>query len=278
MGGTIALLTDFGIQDTYVGVMKGVMRGICRDAQLLDLTHTIQPQNIREAALALLTTYSYFRAETVFLVVVDPGVGSERRPIAVSAGGYFFVAPDNGVLSYTLNELEVNDRVTLSNAQYHRQPVSRTFHGRDIFSPAAAHLANGVALSALGDPARELVTLPAPLLRVADDVLTGEVIHIDHFGNAVTSIGVLTWADSRTLKLSPRWGDTSATLEVDSETVTVEVNDRRWQGIQPTYSETTAGDGLALVGSSGFLELAVNQGSYAAMYEVRVGDEVKVRR
>src|SRR5664279_4495717 len=157
MSRLIVLLTDFGTTDSYVGVMKGVMLGIAPDAQFVDLTHAIEPQNIRQAAFTLLNSYRFFPAGTIFLVVVDPGVGSERKPIAVCAGGsfaegYTFVAPDNGVLSYVLHELGDAQAVELDNPAYHLAGISYTFHGRDIFAPAVAHLAAGIALDQLGSP------------------------------------------------------------------------------------------------------------------------------
>ncbi|MEP7294036.1 MAG: SAM-dependent chlorinase/fluorinase, partial [Chloroflexota bacterium] len=187
----IALLTDFGTTDTYVGVMKGVMLGIAPDIQLVDLTHAIQPQNIRQAAFLLLNSYRFFPPETVFLVVVDPGVGSSRRALAVRAGQYTFVAPDNGVLSYVLDELSECQTVELTNPDYQLSGASNTFHGRDIFAPAAAHLAAGVPLDTLGAPVDPPVILPDPSLVVAGKHVIGEVLHIDHFGSAVTSIGQL---------------------------------------------------------------------------------------
>ena len=276
---TIALLTDFGTEDTYVGVMKGVMRGICPDADFVDLIHDIQPQNVREAALALMSTYAYFPAETVFLVVVDPGVGGGvRRAIAVRAGDYMFVAPDNGVLTYALADLEIMESVVLTNERYQVQPVSLTFHGRDIFSPAAAHLADGVALAEFGKPAGDLVRLSTPVLVDKGDHLVGEVMHIDHFGNVVTSIGNLMWVDQNLLALTPRFGDAKQSLQIDAGGCMIEISGAQFRGLKRSYGECQPGEALALVGSSGFLELAINQGNYARESGSRVGDQVKVRR
>src|SRR5688500_2938100 len=146
MSRLIALLTDFGTEDIYVGVMKGVMKSIAPDAEFIDITHAITPQSIQEGALALKNSYHYFPQGTIFLVIVDPGVGSTRRPIVVTAGGYTFVAPDNGVLSYMLVELITISDVqafNLAHPSYRLQNISNTFHGRDVFAPAAAHLASG---------------------------------------------------------------------------------------------------------------------------------------
>lgn len=269
---TIALLTDFGLTDAYVGVMKGVMLGLHPRAALVDITHGIQPQNVRQAALTLLTAYRYFPAGTVFLVVVDPGVGSTRRPVAVQAGDYGFVAPDNGVLSYTLAQLDAVRAVELETPT----GVSSTFHGRDIFAPAAARLARGDALEALGSTVGDLVQLPAPRLSVAPGTIRGEVVHIDHFGNVVTSIGRLERSARQTLTLRPAFGGDVTPLTVDAVSAQVSAGGVQVRGIHATYSEVEPGTLLALVGSSGLLELGVNQGSAAARLGVRIGDTVDV--
>jgi S-adenosylmethionine hydrolase len=269
---TIALLTDFGLTDAYVGVMKGVMLGLHPRAALVDITHGVQPQNVRQAALTLMTAYRYFPAGTVFLVVVDPGVGSTRRPVAVQAGDYGFVAPDNGVLSYTLAQLEAVRAVELETPA----GVSSTFHGRDIFAPAAARLARGDALGALGSPVGDLVQLPAPRLSVAPGTIRGEVVHIDHFGNVVTSIGRLERSTPQTLTLRPAFGGDVTPLTVDAVSAQISAGGVQVRGIHATYSEVEPGTLLALVGSSGLLELGVNQGNAAARLGVRIGDTVEV--
>jgi len=269
---TIALLTDFGLTDAYVGVMKGVMLGLHPRAALVDITHGVQPQNVRQAALTLMTAYRYFPAGTVFLVVVDPGVGSTRRPVAVQAGDYGFVAPDNGVLSYTLAQLEAVRAVELETLA----GVSSTFHGRDIFAPAAARLARGDALGALGSPVGDLVQLPAPRLSVAPGTIRGEVVHIDHFGNVVTSIGRLERSTPQTLTLRPAFGGNVTPLTVDAVSAQISAGGVQVRGIHATYSEVEPGTLLALVGSSGLLELGVNQGNAAARLGVRIGDTVEV--
>lgn len=199
----ITLLTDFGATDTYVGVMKGVMLGIAPNAQLIDLTYAVEPQNVKQAAFLLLNNYRYFPAGTVFMVVVDPGVGSRRKAIAVRAGDYAFIAPDNGVLSYVLRELGGYAAFELSDPAYQLTGMSATFHGRDIFSPGAAHAAAGVPLSHFGSALDQLVELPKPVLTVDAMHIQGEVLHIDHFGTAVTSIGGLRWASPEQLVLDP---------------------------------------------------------------------------
>lgn len=272
----VALLTDFGITDTYVGVMKGVMLNIAPGAQLIDLTHAVQPQSVKQAAFLLLNSYRYFPRGTVFLVVVDPGVGSERRALAVRAGDYTFVAPDNGVLSGVLRELGAARAVELRDPAYRLSATSVTFHGRDIFAPAAAHLAAGVAIEQLGSPVEHPVELPAPLLTVEPARITGEVLHVDHFGTAVTSIGLLRWIAGDQLALQPRFGAGGDAFHFPAAQAAVSAADQTLIGIARTYTDVPPGESLALVGSSGYLELSVNQGSFARRFGVQVGDAVEV--
>ncbi len=272
----IALLTDFGAADIYVGVMKGVILSIDPQAQIVDITHSIQPQNVRQAAFALLNSYRYFPEGTVFLVVVDPGVGTDRKPVAVHAGKYTFVAPDNGVLSYVLYELRDAFAVELNNSSYQLAGVSSTFHGRDIFAPAAAHLGKGVALRALGTPLLNPVTLPEPELIISGKRVTGEVMHIDHFGNIITNIGSLRWNAPERLTLSQRFGEFT-TLPIPAPSVTIELADTTLTGVRRAFGEAERGELLALVDSNGFLEIAVNQGSAVARLDVTIGDRVELQ-
>ncbi len=270
----IALLTDFGTQDTYVGVMKAVMLGICPDARFIDLSHNIQPQNVRQAALALLSSYRFCPPGTVFLTVVDPGVGSSRKPIAVQAGDYFFVAPDNGLLSYVLADFAALNIVELNNPAYHLQPVSKTFHGRDIFSPAAAHLAAGTALTALGTPSERYAKQLMPQMKITGSLISGTVLYADHFGNLITSIGELAWEDPHTLALTPRFGNREHTYLINTTRSRIAIGTAQISGIRDTYASALRGDLLALVGSSGFLEIAANQGSAAEVLKLAAGASV----
>ena len=272
---TIALLTDFGQQDIYVGVMKAVMRGICPSVEFIDLTHAIPPQSVRGGAIALRNSYSYFPAETIFLVIVDPGVGSARRPVAVHAGAYTFVAPDNGVLSYTLAEIGGKQTaVVLENPGYHRQAVSATFHGRDVFAPAAAYLARGeVTLHQLGRIIHELAELPTPTLQVEGKHISGEVTHIDHFGNIITSIGEMRWVDESRLVISIA-GQMSARLIADD--ITVRIGGETIYGILHAYHEIGRGELMAQIDSNGYLEIAVNQGDAARRLKVTIGDPLEL--
>ena len=276
MSRLIALLTDFGTTDIYVGVMKGVMLGIAPQVQFVDLTHAIQPQNVREAAFTLLNSYRFFPPDTIFLVVVDPGVGGSRNPIAVRAEDYIFVASDNGVLSYALRDFDSVQAVALDKPYYARPGTSDTFHGRDVFAPAAAHLAAGAALQSLGSPLAQAVTLPEPTLTVEGKRITGEVLHVDHFGSAVTSIGLLRWVAPGRLTLNTRFGE-PISLPIPADNVTITIAKQNLGGIHRTYAEVSRGDTLALVGSNGYLELSVNQGSFASRVDVQIGDTVEVQ-
>src|ERR687887_2002417 len=184
----IALLTDFGTRDHYAGTMKGVALSICPDATLVDITHEVPAHDVLAGALELAAAYKYFPAGTIFVVVVDPGVGSTRRGIAAEAGDFKFVAPDNGVLTLVLDEHAPKKVVELSERRYARPTVSRTFEGRDRFAPAAAWLAKGIELSALGRPAGAVQRLDVPAPQLADDSIVGEVLRVDRFGNLVTNI------------------------------------------------------------------------------------------
>lgn len=260
----IALLTDFGLRDGYVGTMKGVMLSLVPHAALLDITHEVAPQQVSSAAWLLSTCYRYFPQGTIFTCVVDPGVGSERRPLAVAAGSWLFVGPDNGLFSYVLEQETVHEAVALTNPQYHLAQVSATFQGRDIFAPVAAHLATGVPLSALGT-----TLAPSTLQRVnttlaqrEQDEVKGQVLHIDHFGNLVTSIP---------LQMVPEvFTQPELQLQFPDQQVTVtEVRRYFAQGVQ--NQPFLYGD------SSGQLGVAVLQGNAARSLQVPVGDPVTLK-
>jgi S-adenosyl-L-methionine hydrolase (adenosine-forming) len=190
----VALLTDFGLTDTYVGVMRAIIADLAPSSTVVDLTHAVRPQDVVGGAWLLATAVPYLPPESIILAVVDPGVGTKRRPIALRSGGHLFVAPDNGLLSRVLAEDADIQAVTLDRERYWLnggQPTSTTFHGRDIFAPVAGHLAAGVALAEVGsaiDPA-SLIRLPLSVPEWQGDDLLGHVIHIDHFGNIITDIG-----------------------------------------------------------------------------------------
>jgi S-adenosylmethionine hydrolase len=271
---TIALLTDFGSQDIYVGVMKGVMLNICPEAHFIDITHAIPPQSVRGGAIALRNSYRYFPQGTVFLVIVDPGVGSARRPIAVKAGGYTFIAPDNGVLSYALSELGEFQAVELENPSYRLGKVSATFHGRDVFAPASAYLAKGdVSLAMLGRRVVELTELPLPTVQYHNGLITGEVTHIDRFGNIITSIGELRWMEETHLVMN---AEGLKTVGIQAESCVIKIGDETIYGVVRAYHEIERGGLLAQADSNGYLEIAVNQGDAARRLQVSIGDSVEV--
>jgi S-adenosyl-L-methionine hydrolase (adenosine-forming) len=186
----VAIMTDFGTVDGDVGVMKGVIAGIVPAVHIIDVTHEVAPQNIASGAWILASGYRYYPEDTVFICVVDPGVGSTRGAIAVHAGPWFFVGPDNGLFTYIYNEQPVRTAVRLNNPAFHLPQVSSTFHGRDIFAPAGAHLARGVALRELGEPVdpRALQRLPAVLAERENGHIAARIVHVDHFGNLITNI------------------------------------------------------------------------------------------
>ena len=256
----VALLTDFGTRDHYVGTMKGVILGICPGATLVDLSHEIDPQDVAGAALELAAACRFFAPGTIFLTVVDPGVGSSRRAVAAASGGFRFVAPDNGVLSAAFDAAPPERIVELTNPRYAAPVVSRTFEGRDRFAPAAGWLAAGVDLAELGSPVDGIARLDLPRPRATAEGVEGEVVRVDRFGNLITNIdGPMLAA------LAPAGG------------MIVEVAGHRVPGMVGTYAEAGAGAVCALVGSSGTLEVAVNRGSAAAVFGVGRGAAVRVR-
>ena len=279
MSNIIAMLTDFGLEDSYVGVMKAVMLDICPDARIVDITHAIQAQNVREGAFALLNSYRYFPVGTTFCAVVDPGVGSARLPIAVKAGGYQFIAPNNGILSYALAAVKTDyQAVTLENPLYHRLPVSHTFHGRDIFAPAAAHIARRRDLPP--DMGRELATIftfPSPQLRFANQRLIGEVMHIDHFGNIITSIGRFTWSNQDELALAALWQGQIPAMRFPARQTHITIHSHTIHGISHAYHEVQPGSLLAQIDSNGFLEIGANHDDAAGRLDVQVGDKVMLK-
>jgi len=268
----ITLTTDFGYDDGYVGTMKGVMAAIAPGVPLIDITHSIRPQAVAEAAYILWTSLSYFQPDSVHLVVVDPGVGTTRRPIASRTAWGVLVGPDNGVFSYVWAAAPPELTVVLENPNYRRSEVSSTFHGRDVFGPAAAHIAAGVPLEHLGRAVRDEVHLPLPLVEIGRGEIRGKILHIDRFGNAVTSIGRLNWVASG-LDLVPVFGPpVSETL--DPAVLTVFVCGHAVGRVCRTYGDVDKGVPMALVGSEGMLEIAVNRGHAADALGLAVGDDV----
>ena len=248
--GPITLTTDFGSSDHFVGTMKGVILGIAPRARIVDITHEIAPYSILEAAFVIAQAWRYFPKGTIHVVVVDPGVGSARRAILCEAEGQFFVAPDNGVLSMIYDAARHRVRA-ISNEKFFLKKVSKTFHGRDVFAPAAAHLANGVAPAKLG----KLILDYARDKRAPG----GVVLKIDRFGNLITSLHADEFPD------------------LAHRPIELRVGPKRVRKLASTYAETKVGELFAIVGSSGYIEVAVNQGSAAKMLGVGVGDLVELK-
>ncbi len=276
MGAVITLTTDFGLSDAYVAMMKGIILGINPDARLIDISHGVQPQNIQQASFVIGTAYPYFPDNTIHLVVVDPAVGTDRRAIILRAGQHIFVAPDNGVLSYVVDEFldkkQIDSRgqvsitsglkpdarisaVSITNHRYFRQAVSPTFHGRDIFAPVAATLSLGYSPLEFGQPITSVHYMPLPRPdRMTDGSLAGHVIYDDGFGNLVTDI---------------RAADLPA-----GKKIRIEIKNQVIIGLCRTYAE---GNGLlALIGSSDHLEVALRGGSAASLLDAKPGDEVRL--
>lgn len=256
--GPITLTTDFGTTDHFVGTMKGVILGISPRARIVDITHGIAPQDVNDAAFAIAQAWRYFPKGSIHVVVVDPGVGSARRAILCEAEGQFFVAPDNGVLSMIYDSSRHKVRV-ISNEKLFLKKVSKTFHGRDVFAPAAAHLSKGVAPAKFGKPIQDAVRsfLMKPT-RLSRHDWSGGVLKTDHFGNLITNFHVEEFPDALDHPIELRAG-----LE-------------RITRLASTYAETFAGELFAIVGSSGYIEVAVNQGSAAKTLGIGTGSPIEL--
>ncbi len=253
--GIVTLTTDFGARDSYVAQLKGVLLAQCAELRVHDLTHEIASHDVVEGALFLAGAVPAFPEGTVHLAVVDPGVGSARRVIAVEVAGQHVVCPDNGLLTLLARSHPVGAAHELTSPRFRREPASATFEGRDVFAPAAAHLACGGALADLGAPVSDLVELALPEPVAREDGACGEVMHVDRFGNAITNMpaSMLTWRDD----------------------IRVEAAGRDL-ALLCTYADAGVGEALALVGSSGYVEVAVREGSAADVLGLRRGDAVRV--
>ncbi len=253
----ITLTTDFGYKDPFAAEMKGVILSINPHAVIVDLTHSIQPQDIPETAYVIGSSFSYFPPGTIHIVVVDPGVGSARKALILEAGGHYFIGPDNGVFSHVLCFSQPVKGVHITEERYMRSKESPTFQGRDLFAPAAAWLSKGLTPGEFGPPAKDFVTFPVPLSEVTHDGISGEVIYLDHFGNAITNIK----------------GDAIGLLGLS---YAVELNNTTIQLVQ-YYALAGENSLCCLVNSSGYLELFVNNGNAAEKYGIKKGDKVIVR-
>jgi len=253
----ITLTTDFGTRDWFVGTMKGVILGIAPGAAIVDITHEIAAGDIRAGAFALAVSCRFFPKGTVHVAVVDPGVGGAREAIAVQTAKYFFVGPDNGVLSFALAREKIKSVHRLENTSYFLHPVSHTFHGRDIFAPIAAQLCRGTPVHRLGPVQKEFARLKWARPRLHGSRIEGEVVFVDRFGNAITNI--------QNADLGRRSG------------LGVFLGRKRLCPVGAFYQSVPTGEAVAVPGSSDFLEIAVNGGSAAKRFRLKVGDRVSVR-
>ncbi|MCF8025548.1 MAG: SAM-dependent chlorinase/fluorinase [Desulfobacteraceae bacterium] len=264
----VSLLTDFGLSDPYAGIMKGVIASICPEARIIDITHLIAPQDVYQAAYALAAAYPYFANNTVHAVVVDPGVGSERRIVAVKTEVGVFLAPDNGVLTPVIEEQAVLAAFLVENPDIFIHPVSRTFHGRDILAPAAARLACGMDISKLGTlvDSESLVRLDfgSPPVPDENERLCGSVIAVDRFGNLITNI--------RQTDLKKAFGGSVRSRQ----DICIQVGGQIIRGISDFYSSVKKGSLLAITGSTGRLEISVNEGDASRELNLGRRDQVIV--
>ena len=248
-----ALLTDFGTKDYFVGAMKGTILAINENARIVDITHEIPPQNISAASFTLRACYRCFPEKTIFVAVVDPGVGSKRRAILVETADYYFIAPDNGLLSFIFNE-EKDFRVyEITNEEFFHHPVSRTFHGRDIFAPSAAHLSKGKNPAEFGKEIKDFVYFrESKPQKLSETHIEAEIIHIDHFGNLITNLK----------------------REDLPRDFTLEINNKKVNKLCNFFAEAEKDELFMILGSAGFLEIAVFQNSAADLLNAEVGQKV----
>jgi S-adenosylmethionine hydrolase len=261
MAAIITLLTDFGGRDSYVASMKGVILGINPAAIMVDISHEVRPQQVFEGGMMLRGAYRYFPPGTIHVAVVDPGVGSERRCIAVTGGGYKFVGPDNGIFGLVYPELHDLKVYHLTNQEFFRAPVSETFHGRDVFAPVAAHISTGVPPQAMGPEVKDQTGLPFPLPDVEEESISGEVVYTDSFGNLITNIERSQLARLGNLKHLRAFIGNDTLVRLCGH-----------------YQEVKCGEPLALIGSGDFLEIAVREGSARALLMLKEGDKVLVTK
>jgi S-adenosylmethionine hydrolase len=262
---TITLLTDFGTNDEFVGVMKGAILSVNPSATIIDITHQVDPQDIVQAAYLVPSYYKYFPKGTVHIIVVDPGVGSDRCIIALEITDHLFLAPDNGVLSLLLDSGDIDSAVSVHNSSYFLTPVSQTFHGRDIFAPVGAHLSLGVEISKMGTPIDQgqllRLRIPKPYLTDAGELM-GAIISSDRFGNLVTNIKL----DDINALCGPHPGAKPI----------FEIGESRIEGLSKSYPSAGLETPLALIGSRGYLEIAVNRSNAQQRFRVEKMDPIRV--
>ena len=255
----IALLSDFGLSDHYVGAMKGVLAKLAPNAKVVDISHQVPPFDKIHGGLVLYQTFRHFPRHSIFVAVVDPGVGGTRKPILVETEDYFFIGPDNGLLSMALAEQKIRRIVQLDNEKYFLSPLSATFHGRDIFAPVAAHLAQGLAAEFFGSELTGYERLPAFVPGFGSDGLSGQILAFDRFGNAISN---LSRAFLQRHHQSPEWS--------------LSIGNYNLKGLKSHYAEAPPGEALFLFGSGNLLEIAVHQGSAEEKLGLKRGDPLRI--
>jgi S-adenosyl-L-methionine hydrolase (adenosine-forming) len=255
----VTLTTDFGCKDPYAGIMKGVIATINPYARVIDLSHGIPPQDVLGAALILRYSVNYFPRGSIHVAVVDPGVGSARRPLLIGCGENYFIGPDNGVLSLALEDVAPEQIIHLSNAAYHRHPSSTTFHGRDVFAPVAAHLSLGTDPRAFGEAVQDFARIAWPGITKSPSGLRGEIVYVDGFGNLFSNV-------------------TKHDLEPFLQhNLAITVGDVVIYGLVSNYEAGRTSNYVALINSWGLLEIAVYQGNAQQGCGARIGDKIQVR-
>ncbi|HEY3130170.1 MAG TPA: SAM-dependent chlorinase/fluorinase [Acidobacteriota bacterium] len=254
----ISLISDFGLREYFVGAMKGAILSVNPDLDIIDISHQVSSHDILEAAFTLRCAYEAFPPRTIHLVVVDPGVGSKRRPLIVATENYYFVGPDNGVFSLIYESESVGRVISITAEHYFRRPVSQTFHGRDVFGPVAAWLSRGIEIAKFGEEIKDYVRLTPPKLKkTADRVVQGMVLHIDKFGNLITNIA-------------------ATELEKIGNPGKFSVGGKEVPRVVNNYAEANPGEPFAVIGSAGFYEIGVQKNSAAKLMQVQRGAEVLV--
>ena len=270
----IVILTDFGIADPFVAIMKGVIAQISPSVQQIDLTHRVDPGDIQRGAILLWQAYSHFPEDSVFLTVIDPGVGTDRKTIYLEAHDRIFIGPDNGVFSYLVSPESKAWQLTNPKYQYHAQ--SATFHGRDIFAPAAAHAAAGVKGPEFGSQLTNLVQLPRPTLKQQGDLLVGEVLTHDRFGNVLTSLGRFNKTSSGILKFNA-WLGSLPNFEIAAPDLQVILPGGEKLDLINTFADVKKKSCAAIVGSTGLIEIVSNQDSAAENLGLKRGERLRIR-
>lgn len=265
---TIAFLSDFGLTDNYVGVVKGVILNIAPKATIIDLTHDIWRHNIRQAAFVLLSSVGYFPKGTIFLAIVDPGVGSERNILAIQTKDYYFIGPDNGVFSMLWKDYPIEKVFSITNRKWMLPNISSTFHGRDIMAPAIAHLAIGADIKEFGTEINpnSLIKLPEPKVRIDHNKMChAEIISIDKFGNLISTI------------TKKHFDECNTNTDIKNTQYIFEINNVKVYGLSNTYSDVSTREFVVYFGSCGYLEVAVRDGNAAMLTEARIGHEITAR-